>query len=87
LGRPPPQQRRFVRPQCLSDLLSRERVLTVARTFELAQKAQRILYTLRETIRKEATAENCALNCAIAGVNLWPTYTKPFEQNLQRAKK
>src|SRR5437016_12845699 len=55
-----------------------ERVLTVARTFELAQKAHS-LYLTRNHAERGQLLKSVLLNCATDGVSLWPTYRRPFD--------
>jgi DNA invertase Pin-like site-specific DNA recombinase len=62
-----------------------ERLLTVARTFELAQKAHS-LYLTRNHAERGQLLKTVLLNCATDGVSLWPTYRKPFDLIFQRAK-
>jgi site-specific DNA recombinase len=62
-----------------------ERVLTVARTFELAQKAHS-LYLTRNHAERGRLLKSVLLKCATDGVNLAPTYRKPFDLIFQRAK-
>src|SRR5205807_2270161 len=62
-----------------------ERVFTVARTFELAQKAHS-LYLTRNHAERGQLLKSVLLNCATDGVSLWPTYRKPFDLIFQRAK-
>jgi hypothetical protein len=65
--------------------IPRKRVLTVARTFELAQKAHS-LYLTRNHAERGQLLKTVLLNCATDGVSLWPTYRKPFDLIFQRAK-
>jgi site-specific DNA recombinase len=69
----------------LSKPVTSESVLTVARTFELAQKA-RFLYLTRNHAERGQLLKMLLLNCATDGVSLWPTYRKPFDLIFQRAK-
>ena len=62
-----------------------ERVLTVERTFELAQKAH-ALYLTRNHAERGQLLKTVLLNCATDGVNLSPTYRKPFDLIFRRAK-
>jgi site-specific DNA recombinase len=62
-----------------------ERVLTVERTFELAQKAH-ALYLTRNHVERGQLLKTVLLNCATDGVNLSPTYRKPFDLIFRRAK-
>ena len=62
-----------------------ERLLTVARTFELAQKAHS-LYLTRKHTKRGRLLKTLLLNCATDGVNLWPTYRKPFDLIFLRAR-
>jgi len=61
------------------------RMLTVARTFELAQKAHS-LYLTRNHEERGQLLKRVLLNCATDGVSLWPTYRKPFDLIFRRAK-
>jgi site-specific DNA recombinase len=65
--------------------ITSERVLTVARTFELAQKAHS-LYLTRNHAERGQLLKSVLLNCATDGVSLWPKYRKPFDLIFQRAK-
>ena len=69
----------------LSRPVSSERILTVARTFELAQKAHS-LYLTRNHAERGQLLKQVLLNCATDGLSLWPTYRKPFDLIFQRAK-
>jgi uncharacterized protein YheU (UPF0270 family) len=62
-----------------------ERVLTVARTFELAEKAHS-LYLTRNHAERGQLLKTVLLNCATDGASLWPTYRKPFDRIFHRAK-
>ena len=62
-----------------------ERVLTVERTFELAQRAH-ALYLTRNHAERGQLLKTVLLNCATDGVSLSPTYRKPFDLIFQRAK-
>ena len=65
--------------------LTRDCLLTVERTFELAQKAH-FLYLTRNHAERAQLLKMVLLNCATDGVSLWPTYRKPFDLIFQRAK-
>ena|SRR5579883_317044 len=69
----------------LSRPITPEHVLTVERTFELAQKAHS-LYLTRNHAERGQLLKTVLLNCATDGVNLTPTYRKPFDLIFQRAK-
>ncbi len=60
-------------------------VLTVERIFELTQKA-RFLYVTRNHAERGELLKSVLLNCATDGVNLWPTYRKPFDIIFRRAQ-
>ena len=61
------------------------RVLTVERIFELANKAH-FLYVRQNAAERGRLLKMVLLNCATDGLNLWPTYRKPFDLIFQRAK-
>jgi hypothetical protein len=69
----------------LSTPITRDRVLTVQRIFELANKAH-FLYVTRNHTERGQLLKSVLLNCATDGVNLWPTYRKPFDLIFQRVK-
>jgi hypothetical protein len=60
-------------------------VLTAKRIFELANRAH-FLYLTRNSAERGQLLKSVLLNCATDGVNLWPTYRKPFDLIFQRAK-
>ena len=62
-----------------------ESALTVKRIFELANRAH-FLYLTRNAGERGQLLKSVLLNCATDGVNLTPTYRKPFDQLFQRAK-
>ena len=61
------------------------RVLTVERIIELANRAH-FLYVRQNATERGRLLKMVLLNCATDGVNLWPTYRKPFDLIFQRAK-
>ncbi|HYL13398.1 MAG TPA: hypothetical protein VEV41_10190 [Terriglobales bacterium] len=65
--------------------ITSDRVLTVRRIFELANKAH-FLYLTRNSAERGQLLKSVLLNCATDGVSLWPTYKKPFDLIFQRAK-
>jgi site-specific DNA recombinase len=69
----------------LSTPITSDRVLTVQRIFELANKAH-FLYVTRNSAERGQLLKSVLLNCATDGVSLWPTYRKPFDLIFQRAK-
>jgi site-specific DNA recombinase len=69
----------------LSAPFRRESVLTVERIFELANKAH-YLYLTRNAMERGELLKSVLLNCTTDGVNLSPTYRKPFDPIFQRAK-
>ena len=69
----------------LNTPITPERVLTVKRIFELANQAHS-LYLTRNLVERGQLLKSVLLNCATDGVNLWPTYRKPFDLIFQRAK-
>jgi site-specific DNA recombinase len=69
----------------LSTSITSDRVLTVQRIFELANKAH-FLYVTRNSAERGQLLKSVLLNCATDGVSLWPTYGKPFDLIFQRAK-
>jgi site-specific DNA recombinase len=68
----------------LSKPVTQENVLTVARVFELANKAH-FLYLTRNSAERGQLLKSVLLNCSTDGVSLWPTYRKPFDLIFQRA--
>ena len=60
-------------------------VLTVSRIFELANRAH-FLYLTRNTSERGQLLKSVLLNCSTDGVNLWPTYRKPFDLIFEHAK-
>jgi len=60
-------------------------VLTAKRIFELANKAH-FLYLTRNQAERGQLLKSVLLNCTTDGVNLSPTYRKPFDLTFQRAK-
>jgi site-specific DNA recombinase len=69
----------------LSVPFRQENVLTVERIFELANKAH-YLYLTRNAMERGELLKSVILNCTTDGVNLSPTYRKPFDLIFQRAK-
>jgi site-specific DNA recombinase len=69
----------------LKQPISNESVLTVARIFELAQKAHS-LYLTRNHVERGQLLKKVLLNCSTDGVSLTPTYRKPFDSIFERAK-
>jgi hypothetical protein len=61
------------------------RVLTLQRTLELAEKAY-FLYLTRKPAEQADLLKNVLLNCSIDAVSLYPTYRKPFDLIFKRAK-
>jgi site-specific DNA recombinase len=62
------------------------RALTAQRIFELANKAH-FLYLTRNHAERGQLLKTVLLNCATDGVNLTPTYRKPFDLIFERAKR
>src|SRR6476620_5936129 len=71
--------------ELLRQPISNESVLTVARIFELAQKAHS-LYLTRNHVERGQLLKKVLLNCSTDGINLTPTYRKPFDVIFERAK-
>ena len=69
----------------LSIAMTEGNVLTVSRTFELANKAQ-FLYLTRNPAERGQLLKSVLLNCATDGLSLWPVYRKPFDVIFNRAK-
>jgi hypothetical protein len=69
----------------LSTPITPDRVLNVQRIFELANKAH-FLYVTRNAAERGQLLKSVLLNCATDGVNLTPTYRKPFDLIFERAK-
>ena len=63
----------------------KQNVLTAARIFELANKAH-FLYLTRNSAERGQLLKSVLLNCVTDGVNLSPTYRKPFDLIFERAK-
>ena len=57
----------------------------VRRVLELAQRAHSLYVTQKPTEQAELL-KTLLLNCAIDGVSLYPTYRKPFDLIVKRAK-
>jgi site-specific DNA recombinase len=62
-----------------------DRLLTVQRILELANKAY-FLYLTRKPAEQAELLKKVLLNCAIDGVSVYPTYRKPFDMIFERAK-
>ena len=62
-----------------------QNVLTAQRILELANRAHS-LYLTRNHTERGHLPKSVLLNCATDGVNLTPTYRKPFDLIFQRAK-
>ena len=62
-----------------------EKLLTVQRILELAQKAY-FLYLTRKPTEQAELLRKVLLNCSIDAVSLYPTYRKPFDLIFKRAK-
>ncbi len=69
----------------LSHPLTPDCLLTVERTFELAQRAH-ALYLTRNHAERGQLLKTVLLNCATDGVSLSPTFRKPFDLIFRRAK-
>ncbi|HVH85661.1 MAG TPA: recombinase family protein, partial [Terriglobales bacterium] len=65
--------------------ITAENVLTAQRTLELANRAYSLYFT-RDHAERGQLLKSVLLNCATDGVNLTPTYRKPFDLIFQRAK-
>ena len=65
--------------------ITAENVLTAQRTLELANCAYSLYFT-RNHAERGQLLKSVLLNCATDGVNLTPTYRKPFDLIFQRAK-
>jgi site-specific DNA recombinase len=61
-------------------------VLTAERIFELANKAYS-LYRTRNLAERGELLKSVLLNCTTDGVDIWPTYRKPFRSNLSAGTK
>ena len=64
---------------------SNARALTAQKILELANKAH-FLYLTRNPAERGQLLKMVLLNCATDGINLTPTYRKPFDVVFQRAK-
>ena len=75
------------RLSCLSApiRLMTDTALTAKRVFELANRAH-FLYLTRNSTERGQLLKSVLLNCATDGVNLWPTYRKPFDLIFEHAK-
>jgi len=69
----------------LSMRLTADTALTVTRVFELANRAH-FLYLTRNAAERGQLLKSVLLNCSTDGVNLWPTYRKPFDLIFEHAK-
>jgi hypothetical protein len=65
--------------------ITAENVLTTQRTLELANRAYSLYFT-RNHAERGQLLKSVLLNCATEGINLTPTYRKPFDLIFQRAK-
>ena len=65
--------------------ITAENVLTAQRTLELANRAY-FLYLTRNHAERRQLLKSVLFNCTTNGVNLTPTYRKPFDLIFQRAK-
>ena len=65
--------------------ITAENVLTAQRTLELANRAY-FLYLTRNHAERGQLLKSVLLNCSTDGVNLTPTYRKPFDLIFERAK-
>jgi site-specific DNA recombinase len=72
--------------ESLSLPLPTNRALTAQRILELANKAH-FLYFTRNHAERGQLLKTVLLNCATDGVNLTPTYRKPFDLIFERAKR
>ena len=62
-----------------------DRMLDAKRILELANKAHS-LYLTQNPTEQAKLLRMVLLNCAVDGVNIQPTYRKPFDLIFQRAK-
>ena len=69
----------------LGEEKSSQRLLDMQRILELAHNAHS-LYLTRKPSEQADLLKNVLLNCSIDAVNLYPTYRKPFDLILNRAK-
>ena len=67
------------------ELPTSDRLLTVQRTLELANKAYS-LYLTRNPDEQARLLRMVLLNCAVDGTTVQPTYRKPFDQIFERGK-
>jgi len=65
--------------------VSAANVLTAQRTLELANPAYSLYFT-RNHAERGQLLKSVLLNCATDGVNLTPTYRKPFDLIFERAE-
>ena len=65
--------------------ITAENVLTAQRTLELANRAYSLYFT-RNHAERGQLLKSVLLNCTTDGLNLTPTYRKPFDLIFQRAK-
>jgi DNA invertase Pin-like site-specific DNA recombinase len=81
------EQERTLQSQlsCLSAPITTDNVLTAKRVLELANRAH-FLYLTRNSAERGQLLKSVLLNCATDGVNLWPTYRKPFDLIFEHAK-
>ena len=71
--------------ESLSTPVPENHVLTTERILELANRAH-FLYLTRNHAERGQLLKMVLLNCATDGVNVRPTYRKPFDLIFQRAK-
>ena len=69
----------------LATPITTDRMLTVKRILELANKAH-FLYLTRNHAERAQLLRLVLLNCATDGISLLPTYRKPFDAIFQRAR-
>ena len=67
------------------DQPTNDRLLTVRKTLELANKAYS-LYLTRNPEEQAQLLRMVLLNCAIDGASVQPTYRKPFDLIFERAR-
>jgi DNA invertase Pin-like site-specific DNA recombinase len=63
-----------------------DRLLSAKRTLELANQAY-FQYLTQNSLEQGRLLKKVLLNCRVDGVSLYPTYRKPFDLILNRAKK
>jgi DNA invertase Pin-like site-specific DNA recombinase len=79
------EERRIQDALARLEVPTNERLLTVQRTLELANKAYS-LYLTRNPQEQAQLLRMVLLNCAIDGTTVQPTYRKPFDLIFARAK-